>query len=144
MIVRMSDHRNTFINSPQLLDPQLRLQKQTRLRFAGQITGCEGYVESAAIGLLAGTFAALEHHGLPLLQPSPKTALGSLLTHITGGTKSETYQPMNINFGLFPPLQQPNTDKKDVKPLRGKEKKAAYSRRALKSIDLWLKEMARL
>ena len=99
-------HRNTFINGPRLLDCTLRLKAQPRLRFAGQITGCEGYVECAAIGLLAGRFAASEKLGFSLHHPKRETAIGSLLAHITGGGDPETYQPINVNFGLFPPLQE--------------------------------------
>jgi methylenetetrahydrofolate--tRNA-(uracil-5-)-methyltransferase len=97
-------HRNTFLNSPRLLDRQLRLKVDPRLRFAGQITGVEGYVESAAIGLLAGRFAAAELRGEHLDAPPPTTALGALHAHITGGAAAETFQPMNVNFGLFPPI----------------------------------------
>ncbi len=97
-------HRNTFLNSPRLLDEALRLKAMPRLRFAGQITGVEGYVESAAIGLLAGRFAAAELLGASFLPPPPETSLGALLAHITGGADSGTFQPMNINYGLFPPL----------------------------------------
>jgi len=96
-------HRNTFINGPRLLDPTLRLKAEPRLRFAGQITGCEGYVESAAIGLLAGRFAAAESRAERPDLPPPPTALEALLGHVTGGGMAETYQPMNVNFGLFPP-----------------------------------------
>ena len=96
-------HRNTFINSPKLLDGFLRLEKEPRLRFAGQITGVEGYVESAAIGILAGRFAAAERTGAAPVAPPPTTALGALLGHITGGGDAATFQPMNVNFGLFPP-----------------------------------------
>ena len=97
-------HRNSFINSPRLLDPQLRLKARPALRFAGQITGVEGYVESAAIGLLAGRFLAGERHGRLLPEPPATTALGALLGHITGGADARSFQPMNINFGLFPPM----------------------------------------
>ncbi|HWI85546.1 MAG TPA: methylenetetrahydrofolate--tRNA-(uracil(54)-C(5))-methyltransferase (FADH(2)-oxidizing) TrmFO [Sphingomonas sp.] len=97
-------HRNTFIQSPKLLDRSLRLKSRPNIRFAGQITGCEGYVESAAIGLLAARFAAAELVGGDLAAPPAETALGALLGHITGGAETETYQPMNVNFGLFPPL----------------------------------------
>src|SRR6185436_1198922 len=103
-------HRNTFLNSPKLLDERLRLKANPRLRFAGQITGCEGYVESAAIGLLAGRFAAAERRCETLPAPPPTTAHGALLGHITGGhietidAGPRSYQPMNVNFGLFPPL----------------------------------------
>jgi methylenetetrahydrofolate--tRNA-(uracil-5-)-methyltransferase len=122
-------HRNTFLNSPKLLDGALRLHAQPRLRFAGQITGVEGYVESAAIGLLAGRFAASERSGAALPPPPPTTALGALLCHITGGADSRTFQPMNVNFGLFPPL--------DGK-VRGRDRKLALSRRALADLAAWL------
>jgi len=122
-------HRNTFINSPKLLDGQLRLKAQPRLRFAGQITGCEGYVESAAVGLMAGRMAAAEIHGRAFDTPPPTTAMGALLGHITGGADAETFQPMNINFGLFPPL-----DGKTKK----KERKPALSARALQDLEAWL------
>ncbi|MBI3516413.1 MAG: methylenetetrahydrofolate--tRNA-(uracil(54)-C(5))-methyltransferase (FADH(2)-oxidizing) TrmFO [Proteobacteria bacterium] len=122
-------HRNTFINAPKLLDGALRLTCQPRLRFAGQITGVEGYVESAAIGLLAGRFAAAERHGSVLSPPPPTTALGALLGHITGGADATTFQPMNVNFGLFPPL--------DGK-VRGRDRKLAMTRRALADLDAWL------
>ncbi|MET0309060.1 MAG: methylenetetrahydrofolate--tRNA-(uracil(54)-C(5))-methyltransferase (FADH(2)-oxidizing) TrmFO [Sphingomonas sp.] len=98
-------HRNTFIKSPELLDPTLRLKARPNIRFAGQITGCEGYVESSAIGLLAGRFAAAELAGATLAPPPRETALGALLAHITGEAEVETYQPMNVNFGLFPPIE---------------------------------------
>ena len=97
-------HRNTFINAPRLLDRELRLRSAPHIRFAGQITGCEGYIESAAIGLLAGRFAAAELAGRALEPPPPTTALGALLGHVTGGADAESFQPMNVNFGLFPPL----------------------------------------
>jgi methylenetetrahydrofolate--tRNA-(uracil-5-)-methyltransferase len=126
-------HRNTFLNSPRLLDGALRLRAMKRLRFAGQITGVEGYVESAAIGLLAGRFAAAERLGRVSPPPPPTTALGALIAHITGGAEAETFQPMNVNFGLFPPLEGRH---------RGRERKQAYSRRALADIDAWLGETA--
>src|SRR5215216_5766340 len=106
-------HRNTYINSPKLLDATLRLKAMPRLRFAGQITGCEGYVESAAVGLLAGRFAAAERLGRPLDAPPPTTALGALVGHITGGhldTGKGSFQPMNINYGLLPPIEPPRHD----------------------------------
>ncbi len=97
-------HRNTFINSPTLLDDQMRLKSRPNIRFAGQITGVEGYVESAAMGLLAGRLAVAEMAGRPLLPPPPETAIGALLNHITSGAEAKTFQPMNVNFGLFPPV----------------------------------------
>jgi len=127
-------HRNTFINSPKLLDGTLRLKAEPRLRFAGQITGVEGYVESAAIGLLAGRFAAADAQGRIEVAPPPTTALGALIGHITGGAAAETFQPMNVNFGLFPPL--PDVGKK--KGPRGGERKTALAHRALADIDSWL------
>ena len=98
-------HRNSFINSPRLLDRELRLKIKPNIRFAGQITGCEGYVESAAVGLIAARFAAAELRGKSLASPAAETALGALLGHITGGANAETFQPMNVNFGLMPPLE---------------------------------------
>ncbi len=98
-------HRNTFLNSPRLLDATLRLKAMPRLRFAGQITGCEGYVESAAVGLLTGRFAAAERLGRTQGPPPSTTAMGALLSHITGGADAATFQPMNVNFGLFPPIE---------------------------------------
>jgi methylenetetrahydrofolate--tRNA-(uracil-5-)-methyltransferase len=122
-------HRNTFLNSPRLLDATLRLKAMLRLRFAGQITGCEGYVESAAIGLMTGRFAAAERQGRALTAPPPTTAMGALLGHITGGADATTFQPMNVNFGLFPPMEG---------AFRGKERKQAMSARALRDFDRWL------
>ncbi|HWA70532.1 MAG TPA: methylenetetrahydrofolate--tRNA-(uracil(54)-C(5))-methyltransferase (FADH(2)-oxidizing) TrmFO [Rhizomicrobium sp.] len=124
-------HRNTFINSPRLLDSQLRLKSQPHLRFAGQVTGVEGYVESAAIGLLAGRFAADELPGAAFNPPPPTTALGALLGHITGGADARTFQPMNVNFGLFPEF--PKSAK-----IRGKDRKQAMSGRALDDLAAWL------
>jgi len=129
-------HRNTFLNGPRLLDGVLRLKADPRLRFAGQVTGCEGYVESAAVGLLAGRFAAAEQHGETPQTPPATTALGALLGHITGGGDAETYQPMNINFGLFPPIE-PEPGKR--RP-RGRERKMAYCRRALADLPDWSAE----
>ncbi len=130
-------HRNTFINSPRLLDSRLRLKAQPRLRFAGQITGVEGYVESAAIGLLAGRFAAAEHAGRAQTAPPPTTALGALLAHILGGADDDDFQPMNVNFGLFPPLAATGT-----RPLRGATRRQAMARRALADLDAWLDGVA--
>ena len=141
-------HRNTFLNSPKLLDSQLRLRAQPRLRFAGQMTGCEGYVESASVGLIAGLYAAADARGETLANPPATTALGSLLGHITGGhietiePGTRSFQPMNINFGLFPPLATVPTKKPDGTRLRGNEKtvakKQALSARALADLDRWI------
>jgi methylenetetrahydrofolate--tRNA-(uracil-5-)-methyltransferase len=122
-------HRNTFLDSPRLLDERLRLKAQPRLRFAGQITGVEGYVESAAIGLLAGRFAAAARLGCDAAPPPATTALGALLAHITGAAQSRTFQPMNINFGLFPPLSPDPGRHADRKPL--------YTGRALADLKSW-------
>ncbi len=128
-------HRNTFINAPKLLDGELRLKLQPRLRFAGQMTGVEGYVESAAIGLLAGRFAAAERLGRAQSAPPRTTALGALLAHITGGADAKTFQPMNINYGLLPELPPPPSVRgKD----RGRAKKQLMSHRALADLDVWL------
>jgi methylenetetrahydrofolate--tRNA-(uracil-5-)-methyltransferase len=124
-------HRNTFINSPRLLDARLRLKAMPRLRFAGQITGVEGYVESAAIGLLAGRFAAAARLGREPSAPPPTTALGALLRHITGNAETASFQPMNINFGLFPALSPDPGRHADRKPL--------LARRALADLDAWLR-----
>ncbi|MEM1045735.1 MAG: methylenetetrahydrofolate--tRNA-(uracil(54)-C(5))-methyltransferase (FADH(2)-oxidizing) TrmFO [Pseudomonadota bacterium] len=145
-------HRNTYLDSPRLLDATLRLKAAPRLRFAGQITGCEGYVESAAIGLLAARFAAAERLGLEIDLPPETTAFGALLRHITGGHighsetgKPRSYQPMNINFGLFPPVEFPKKSE-DGRRLRGSEKTAAKKRamttRALRDLDAWLRDDA--
>jgi len=130
-------HRNTFLNSPKLLDGSLRLKVRPQIRFAGQITGCEGYVESAAIGLMAGRFAAAEVLSRHTSAPPPTTAMGAILGHITGGSIAETFQPMNVNFGLFPPLE--GTDERG-KRLRGRARKKAMSTRALNDFDAWLAE----
>ncbi|WP_242095791.1 methylenetetrahydrofolate--tRNA-(uracil(54)-C(5))-methyltransferase (FADH(2)-oxidizing) TrmFO [Sphingomonas sp. CROZ-RG-20F-R02-07] len=121
-------HRNTFIRSPELLDPTLRLKSRPNLRFAGQITGCEGYIESAGIGLMAGRFAAAELAGRTLSPPPVETALGALLGHITGGAEVETYQPMNVNFGLFPPIpgRTKKADRKRMYTDRGRAALAAW------------------
>jgi len=138
-------HRNTFLNSPKLLDATLRLKADPRLRFAGQITGVEGYVESAAIGLITGRFAAAECLGRKLMPPPPTTALGALLNHITGGHLSadsegtRSFQPMNVNFGLFPPIATPpHPGGKGPRSFKGFDRKRALSRRALADLDVWL------
>lgn len=140
-------HRNTYLNSPIILDQTLRLKQRPQLRFAGQITGCEGYVESSAIGLLAGRFAAAEYHRNSPCLPPLTTAFGALLNHITGGhivaqeTEKQSFQPMNINFGLFPPI---NSIKLSGKHVPNKEKKLAKKQaitaRALKDCTQWLME----
>jgi methylenetetrahydrofolate--tRNA-(uracil-5-)-methyltransferase len=140
-------HRNTYLNSPRLLDGTLRLKAEPRLRFAGQITGCEGYVESAAVGLLTGRFAAAERLGQAPAPPPETTAHGALLAHITGGhvetieSGPRSFQPMNVNFGLFPPLAQAPTRDENGQRLRGAAKtvakKQALSARALADLDAW-------
>jgi methylenetetrahydrofolate--tRNA-(uracil-5-)-methyltransferase len=125
-------HRNSFIRSPELLDGQLRLKSKPNVRFAGQITGCEGYVESAAVGLLAARFAAAELEGRTLPQPPVETAMGALLNHITGGAEADSYQPMNVNFGLMPPLEGPKSKKANRKKL--------YTERARAALKQWLAE----
>ena len=125
-------HRNTFINSPTLLDNQMRLKTRPNIRFAGHITGVEGYVESAAMGLLAGRMAAAELQGRTLSPPPPDTAMGALITHITGGADAKTFQPMNVNFGLFPPI-----DAKGGRKGR-KDRYKAYTDRAKLAFTAWL------
>ena len=125
-------HRNTFINSPTLLDDRMRLKSRPTIRFAGQITGVEGYVESAAMGLLAGRMAAAELLGRDLAPPPPETAMGALITHITGGAEAKTFQPMNVNFGLFPPI-----DAKGGRRGR-KDRYKAYTDRAKEAFAGWL------
>ena len=136
-------HRNTFINSPKLLDKQLRLKNDTRIRFAGQITGCEGYVESASVGLMTGRMAAAQILGQTFETPPITTAHGALLNHITGGAKAETFQPMNINFGLFPVPENPfiTMPNGKRKKLKGKDRKKAYTSRALNDLQNWLGEI---
>ena len=149
-------HRNTFLNSPRLLDAKLRLKTMPRLRFAGQITGVEGYVESAAIGLLAGRFAAAERLGEAVVPPPATTALGALIGHITGGHlaaegeapgEGRSFQPMNINYGLLPPAAAVPDRGEDGRHLKGKDKgfakKRAVSLRALADLDGWLAEATR-
>jgi methylenetetrahydrofolate--tRNA-(uracil-5-)-methyltransferase len=140
-------HRNTYLNSPKLLDPTLRLRAMPRLRFAGQITGCEGYVESAAVGLMAGRLAAAERLGRPVRPLPGTTALGALINHITGGhietidDGPRSFQPMNVNFGLFPPLER-TPKAEDGKRLRGAAKalakKRALTDRARADLGVWL------
>ena len=143
-------HRNTFLNSPRLLDGRLRLKGRPGLRFAGQITGCEGYVESTAIGLLAGRLAAGERLGREITPPPATTALGALLNHITGGhlesieAGARSFQPMNVNFGLFPPIEGPTKDEAGKKlrgPDKGAARKRALSARADLDLKGWIKGM---
>ncbi|WP_242416386.1 methylenetetrahydrofolate--tRNA-(uracil(54)-C(5))-methyltransferase (FADH(2)-oxidizing) TrmFO [Sphingomonas panni] len=126
-------HRNTFIRSPELLDPTLRLKARPHLRFAGQMTGCEGYVESAAVGLMAGRFAVAELAGRELTPPPVETALGALLHHITGAAVAETYQPMNVNFGLMPPIpgRTKKTDRKKMYTARARDAFGEWTAAAL-------------
>ena len=140
-------HRNTFLNAPKVLDERLRLRAAPRLRFAGQITGCEGYVESAAIGLIAGRLAAAERLGSTFQMPPPTTAIGALVNHITGGhiasidAGPRSFQPMNVNFGLFPPLAEPvvgTAGKRLRGPEKGVARKTMLSRRAARDLDTWL------
>jgi methylenetetrahydrofolate--tRNA-(uracil-5-)-methyltransferase len=140
-------HRNTFLNSPRLLDSLLRLKAMPRLRFAGQITGCEGYVESAAVGLIAGRLAAAERKGTPAVLPPGTTAIGALINHITGGhietidAGPRSFQPMNVNFGLFPPIDGPQADANGKRlrgPERGVARKRALSARAEVDMARWL------
>ncbi len=135
-------HRNTFINSPKLLDDTLKLKADPRIRFAGQITGCEGYVESASVGLMTGRFAAQEILGQKPNMPPKTTALGALISHITGGANADTFQPMNINFGLFPlpddDLLRPRQENGKRRKLKGKDRKKVYTDLALKDLGDWL------
>ena len=130
-------HRNTFINSPRLLDEQLRMTARPGLRFAGQITGVEGYIESAAIGLMAGIMTASEVTSAEWTPPPVDTAHGALLAHITGGADADTFQPMNVNFGLFPPMDLVTSPNGKKRKLRGRERKMAYAARALESFAGW-------
>ena len=125
-------HRNTFLNSPTLLDDRMRLRARPHLRFAGQVTGVEGYVESAAMGLLAGRMAAAQALGRDLAPPPGTTAMGALVHHITGGAEAKTFQPMNVNFGLFPPVEAKSGR-------RGrKDRYPAYTDRAKQDFSAWL------
>ena len=126
-------HRNSFINSPRLLDQELRLKSKANIRFAGQITGCEGYVESAAVGILAARFAIAELRGERLPAPPPETALGALLAHITGGAEVDTFQPMKVNFGLMPPI---------AGRWKRADRKKAYTDRARAALADWLQQLS--
>ena len=131
-------HRNTFLNAPKVLDPQLRLKSHPHIRFAGQITGVEGYVESAGLGLLAGQMAAAEIQGHDFTPPPRDTALGALLSHVTDQANPETYQPMNINFGLFPPPPLHPDHQGRMRKLRGRDRKLWLTNRARASLTSWL------
>ncbi len=136
-------HRNTFINAPKLLNGTLQMKAQPRLRFAGQITGCEGYIESASVGLMTGRFAAAQSLGIDITPPATTTAMGALLGHITGGGNADTFQPMNINFGLFPPYEFTKEEIAEMKTNRikgkakGRERKKKIALRALNDIQNW-------
>lgn len=132
-------HKNTFIKSPLLLDQFLRLKSRPNIRFAGQITGCEGYIESASIGFLCGYFAATQLNGGEPLFPSRNTAFGSMLNHLIDDTAIEDFQPMNINFGIFPTIQGETTANGKFRKIKGMDRKKAYSERALRDIDEWVK-----
>lgn len=132
-------HKNTFIKSPILMDKVLRLKKQPNIRFAGQITGCEGYIESAAVGLMAGYFAAAEIMGQTPVLPPRTTAFGSMLEHLIDDTNVENFQPMNINFGIFPTISGEVTVNGKFRKIKGMERKEAYSIRALEDILPWIK-----
>jgi len=132
-------HRNTFLNAPTVLDPQMRLKSRPNIRFAGQITGVEGYVESAAMGLLAGRLAAAELRGALCDLPPDTTAMGALITHITGGADAKTFQPMNVNFGLFPPLDGVRSGRRGRK-----ERYRAYTDRAKQDFLSWLADTSAL
>lgn len=129
-------HRNTFIHSPTVLDGTLRLKARPNLRFAGQVTGCEGYVESAAVGLMAGLFAAWETQGKEIVPPPVETALGAMLNHITVSAESDLFQPMNINFGLMPPPPVPEGKRK----IKGLDRKRVQSERATAALTQWLEQ----
>jgi methylenetetrahydrofolate--tRNA-(uracil-5-)-methyltransferase len=129
-------HRNTFLNSPTLLDDQMRLKSKPNIRFAGQITGVEGYVESAAMGLLAGRFAATEIMNSPIETPPQDTAMGALIHHITGGAEAKTFQPMNVNFGLFRPVDGLKGGRRGRK-----DRYKAYTDRAKEAWRNWLAEI---
>lgn len=134
-------HKNTFIKSPILLDTTLRLKTRPNIRFAGQITGCEGYIESASVGLMCGYFTACDVLGTSAVLPPRTTAFGSMLAHLTDDTNIENFQPMNINFGLFPVIQGEVTANGKFKKIKGMDRKEAYCRRALQDIRDWLKDI---
>ena len=134
-------HKNTFIKSPILLDEFLRLKSRPNIRFAGQITGCEGYIESACIGYLAGYFAAMQIQDRTPILPPRETAFGSMLNHLTDATNIEDFQPMNINFGIFPTISGERTANGKFRKIKGMDRKKAYSIRALEAINNWINEI---
>lgn len=134
-------HKNTFIKSPVLLDKYLCLKSRPNIRFAGQITGCEGYIESASVGLMCGYFAACRVNGTEPILPSRNTAFGSMLNHLIDDTAAEDFQPMNINFGIFPTIQGETTANGKFRKIKGMDRKKAYSERALSEIDEWVKKI---
>ena len=134
-------HKNTFIKSPLLLDSQLRLKTRPHIRFAGQITGCEGYIESAAVGLACGYFTACEISGHQAVLPPETTAIGAMLQHLRDDTNPDAFQPMNINFGLFPAIQGERTPNGKFRKIKGRERKEAYCKRALQDIQNWIKNL---
>lgn len=134
-------HKNTFIKSPVLLDTYLRLKKLPYIRFAGQITGCEGYIESACVGFMAGYFAACEQQGIEPNLPSRNTAFGSMLNHLIDDTNVEDFQPMNINFGIFPTIAGETTVNGKFRKIKGMDRKVAYSQRALAEIGPWIESL---
>lgn len=134
-------HKNTFIKSPILLDQFLRLKSKPHIRFAGQITGCEGYIESAAVGFLCGYFTAAQRLGCSPVLPPPTTAFGAMLTHLTDDTNIDAYQPMNINFGIFPTISGEMTANGKFRKIKGADRKESYCRRALSDLEIWLEKI---
>jgi methylenetetrahydrofolate--tRNA-(uracil-5-)-methyltransferase len=130
-------HRNIFLNSPRLLDHELRLKAAPHIRFAGQVTGVEGYVESSAMGILAGRFAAAQHLGLNMQAPPAETAMGALINHVTINAEADLFQPMNINFGLFPPPELLTLPNGKYKKLRGRDRKKSQTERAKIAFEKW-------
>lgn len=135
-------HKNTFIKSPLLLDQYLRLKSRPNIRFAGQITGCEGYIESASVGLMCSYFAAAQHLGQEALLPPATTAFGAMLNHLIDDTNIEDFQPMNINFGIFPTISGETTANGKFRKLKGADRKKAFSDRALHDIQSWIKAIS--
>ena len=131
-------HKNTFIKSPLLLDKQLRLKNRPNISFAGQITGCEGYVESASVGFMAGYFTACRINGIDVVLPPETTAFGAMLKHVTECEDIENFQPMNINFGIFPTIQGEVTANGKFRKIKGMDRKKAYCERALTAVDQWI------